>query len=99
VLFTIWSLGYAAVFAVFSLLYLHAWRLRAQLALTPLEAMRTQVTLLDHVAMVFISLLSTALACTVSDEYVGVAGYVYFLVPVYFAVAHSIAGRREGRIQ
>jgi uncharacterized membrane protein len=99
VLFTIWSLGYAAVFAVFSLLYLHAWRLRAQLALTSLEAMRTQVTLLDHVAMVFISLLSTALACTVSDEYVGVAGYVYFLVPVYFAVAHSIAGRREGRIQ
>src|ERR1700683_871008 len=27
-LFTIWSLGYAAVFSVFSLLYLHAWRIR-----------------------------------------------------------------------
>jgi uncharacterized membrane protein len=98
-LFMIWSLGYAAVFAVFSLLYLHAWRIRAQLELTPLEAMRTKVSLLDHLAMVFISLLSTALARTVPDHYVGIAGYVYFLVPLYFTVAHSIAGRREQRFQ
>jgi uncharacterized membrane protein len=98
-LFTIWSLGYAAVFAVFSLLYLHAWRIRAQLELTPLETMRTQVSLLDHVAMVVISLLSTALARTVPDRYVGIAGYIYFLVPIYFTVAHSIAGRRERQFQ
>lgn len=94
-LFTIWSIGYAAVFAVFSLLYLHAWRIRAQLELTPLEAMRTQVSLMDHLAMVFISLLSTALARTVPDRYIGIAGYVYFLVPFYFTIAHSITSRRE----
>lgn len=29
-LFTIWSLGYAAVFSVFALLYLHAWRIRSR---------------------------------------------------------------------
>jgi uncharacterized membrane protein len=98
-LFTIWSLGYAAVFTIFSLLYLHAWRMRAQLELTPLEAMRTKVSLLDHLAMVFISLLSTALARTVPDHYVGIAGYVYFLVPLYFTVAHSVASRRERQIQ
>jgi uncharacterized membrane protein len=98
-LFMIWSLGYAAVFAVFSLLYLHAWRMRAQLQLTALEAMRTKLSLLDHLAMVFISLLSTALARTVPDHYVGIAGYVYFLVPLYFTVAHSIAGRREQPLQ
>jgi uncharacterized membrane protein len=98
-LFTIWSLGYAAVFGVFSLLYLHAWRNRAQLELTPLETMRTQLSLLDDVAMVFISLLSTALARTVPDRYLGMAGYVYFLVPLYFTVAHSIAGRRERSFQ
>jgi hypothetical protein len=98
-LFTIWSLGYAAVFTVFTLLYLHAWRIRAQLELTPLEAMRTRVSLLDHLAMVFIALLSTALARTMPDRYVGIAGYCYFIVPFYFTIAHSIAGRRERQLQ
>lgn len=98
-LFTIWSLGYAAVFAVFTLLYLHAWRIRAQLELTPVEAMRTQVSLLDQLAMVLIALLSTVLARTLPDRYVGIAGYIYFLVPFYFTIAHSIAGRRERQLQ
>jgi len=98
-LFTIWSLGYAAVFAVFSLLYLHAWRIRAQLELTPLEAVRTQVSLLDQLAMVVVALLSTVLARTVPDRYIGLAGYIYFLVPLYFTIAHSIAGRRERQLQ
>ncbi|HTB88665.1 MAG TPA: TMEM175 family protein [Steroidobacteraceae bacterium] len=94
-LFTIWSLGYGAVFTVFTLLYLHAWRIRSQLQLTPVEAMRTQLSLLDQFAMVIIALLSTALARTLPDRYVGSAGYIYFLVPLYFTIAHSIAGRRE----
>ena len=98
-LFTIWSLGYAAVFTVFTLLYLYAWRIRARLELTPLEAMRTRVTLLDQIAMVLIGLLSTALARTMPERYVGAAGYVYFLVPFYFTIVHSIAGRRERQLQ
>jgi uncharacterized membrane protein len=98
-LFTIWSLGYATVFAVFALLYLHAWRFRAQLELTPLEAIRTQVSLLDQLAMVFIALLSTALTRAMPDRYVGIAGYIYFLVPLYFTIAHSIAGRRERQLE
>jgi uncharacterized membrane protein len=98
-LYTIWSLGYAAVFAVFALLYLHAWRIRAQLELTPIEAIRTRVSLLDQLAMVLIALLSTALARAMPDRYVGTVGYIYFIVPVYFTIAHSIAGRRERQVQ
>ena len=98
-LLTIWSLGYAAVFAVFALLYLHAWRIRARLELTPLEALRTRVSLLDQLAMVVVALLSTTLARAVPDRYVAIAGYVYFIVPVYFTIAHSIAGRRERQLQ
>lgn len=97
-LFTIWSLGYAAVFSVFSLLYLHAWRIRAQLELTPVEAARTRLSLTDQLAMVFIALLSTLLARTLSDRYLGIAGDVYVIVPVYFTIAHSIAGRRERQL-
>jgi uncharacterized membrane protein len=98
-LFTIWSLGYAAVFAVFALLYLHAWRIRAQLELTPLEAIRTRTSLLDHLAMVLVALLSTALARAMPDRYIEFAGYIYCIVPIYFTIAHSIAGRRERQLQ
>jgi hypothetical protein len=84
---------------VFTLLYLHAWRIRAQLELTPLEALRTQVGLLDQLAMVFIALFSTALVRTMPDRYVGIAAYIYFIVPFYFTIAHSIAGRRERQLQ
>jgi uncharacterized membrane protein len=98
-LFTIWSLGYAALFTVFGLLYLHAWRIRAQLELSPLEALRTQVSLRDQYAMVFVALLSTALARTMPDGYLGIAGLVYVIVPIYFTIAHSIAGRRERQLE
>jgi uncharacterized membrane protein len=98
-LFTIWSLGYAAVFTVFGLLYLHAWRIRAQLELTPLEALRTYVSLWDQIAMVSIALLSTALARTMPDGYLAIAGYVYAIVPIYFTIAHSIGGRRERQLE
>jgi uncharacterized membrane protein len=98
-LFTIWSLGCAAVFAVFALLYLHAWRIRAQLELTRLEAIRTRVSLLDQLAMVLVALLSTALARAMPDRYVGIAGYIYCILPVYFTIAGSIAGRRERQLQ
>jgi uncharacterized membrane protein len=97
-LFTIWSLGYAAVFGVFSLLYLHAWRIRAQLGLTPLESMRTRLSLLDQLAMVSVALLSTALARALPEHLVGIAGYVYCIVPIYFTIAHSIASRRERQL-
>jgi hypothetical protein len=39
------------------------------------------------------------LARTTPDRYVGIAGYIYFLVPIYFTIAHSITGRRERRLQ
>jgi uncharacterized membrane protein len=98
-LYTIWSLGYAAVFSVFTLLYLYAWRIRARLGLTSVEALRTRVSLSDQLCMVLIALLSTVLARTLSDRYLGIAGYVYALVPVYFTIAHAIAGRRERQLQ
>jgi uncharacterized membrane protein len=98
-LFTIFSLGYAAVFTVFALLYLHAWRIRAQLELTPLEELRTRLSLLDQVAMVFIGLLSALLARTLPDSSIGMAGNIYFTVAIYFTIAHSIARRRERRFE
>jgi uncharacterized membrane protein len=98
-LYTIFSIGYTAVFTVFTLLYLHAWRIRTRLELTPLEAIRTRVSLFDHMGMVCIGLLSTVLARTLSDRHVGMTAYIYFGVPIFFTIAHSIARRQERRLE
>jgi uncharacterized membrane protein len=98
-LFTIWSLGYSAVFIVFSLLYLYAWRVRVQLELSPVEALRTRLSLLDQVSMAFVGIISAILARTLPDAYVGLSSFVYFVVPIYFWIVHPIMTRRERQIQ
>lgn len=98
-LFTIFGIGYAAVFAVFALLYLHAWRQRAALQLTPLETFLTRVSLMDQVAMVGIGALSILLANVLPDKLLQLAGLSYLLVPAYFFVGHSISGRRERQLR
>jgi uncharacterized membrane protein len=94
-LFVIYGLGYAAVFGVFALLYLHAWRRRHELALNRIEQARTRHSLIDNLAMVIVGLTSTALAMTLPLRWVGLAGYFYFVIGVYFTVAGMVFGARE----
>jgi uncharacterized membrane protein len=95
VLFMIYGAGYAAVFLVLALLYLHAWRKRRELALNPLESLRTRHSLIDHTAMATVGLVSIALAATLPLRWVGLAGYFYFIIGVYFTAAGTIFGKLE----
>lgn len=97
-LLVIYGAGYSAVFLVLALLYLHAWRKRSQLALDRLEQSRTTCSLVDHLAMVLVGLCSTVLALTLPTNWIGVAGYFYFVIGVYFTIAGTINGKREGRL-
>ncbi|HEY6120715.1 MAG TPA: TMEM175 family protein [Pyrinomonadaceae bacterium] len=94
-LFIIYGAGYAAVFLVFALLHLHAWRKRQELALNQLEQMKTRHSLVDHVAMVIVGLVSVLLALSLPLRWVGLAGYFYFVIGVYFTLAGRIFGKRE----
>ena len=97
-LFLIYGCGYAAVFLVFALLYLHAWRKREELALTPLERIKTQRSLIDHLAMSVIGLTSALLAWLLPLDKVNLAGYFYFVVGLYFTVAGFVLGKRERQL-
>lgn len=97
-LFSIYGCGYAAVFLVFALLYLHAWRKRVELALTPLECIKTRRSLIDHVAMSMIGLTSALLAWVLPLGRVGLAGYFYFAIAVYFTFAGFVFGKRERQL-
>jgi len=98
-LYTVFALGYAAVFAVFALLYLHAWRMRAELALSAIELLRTRRGLLDQLALVGVGVASALLSRLLPPSFLNLAGLVYLLVPVYFICSGAIWGRRERRLQ
>ncbi len=91
----IYGCGYAAVFLVFALLYVHAWRKREELMLTPLEKEKTRRSLIDHSAMILVGLVSAALAWLLPLRWVGMAGYFYFVIAVYYTITGWVLGRRE----
>jgi uncharacterized membrane protein len=90
--YVIYGLGFAGVWALFGLLYLHALRRREQLELTKAEVIQTGSDLAQNLVYVGVCLLSVVLALTVSDD--GLPGYVYFLLgPLQWACG-SWFGRR-----
>lgn len=85
----IYSSGVIAVFAVFALLYQHAYRKRAELALTPHEALTTRLSVLDNLGIAAIGLLSLLIA-TFGGVHgaAAIAGPIYFLIgPFKYALA------------
>jgi uncharacterized membrane protein len=94
-LYGIFSIGYAAVFGVFALLYWHAWRVRTELALDPIETLRTRQSLIDQLVLACLGLFSALLAQVMPPRAVQLAGFVYFAVPLYFIWSGHLWGKRE----
>ena len=78
-LFMIYGLGFAGIFALFFLLYLHALHRREQLELNEYELHDTKTMLWMHGSYVGIGLLSTAIA-VLFPRYIAWAGWTYFLL-------------------
>jgi uncharacterized membrane protein len=94
-LFTIFGAGYALVFFIFALLYAHAWRRRGELALNPVECLKTKHSLYHQVAMVIIGSCSVALAWSLPLNLLGLAGYFYFVNLPYFTVSERWFGKQQ----
>ena len=94
-LFVIYGCGYAAVFLVLALLYVHAWTKREELLLTALERIKTGRSVIDHSAMVAVGLISALLAYLLPLRWLGMAGYFYFIIAPYYTVAGFVLGKRE----
>jgi uncharacterized membrane protein len=92
--FIIYGLGYAAVFLIFALLYRHAWGMRDVFELNEIERLKTRHSMVDHVAMVVIGLASALLAFSVPANLVGIAGYFYFVIGIYYTASGILFGRR-----
>src|SRR5262249_28115703 len=94
----IYGLGVLAVFSLFALLYLHAWRKRDELGLTPAEALETQLSVMDNAGIASIAVLSLLIARFGGPVWAtAVAGPIYFLIgPFKFALgAYSSRAHRR----
>jgi len=97
ILMAIYSAGFAAVFAVFGLMYLHANRQRAILDLSAEQTITTQEQISNCLIMTGVGLFSVALALVLPSPWAGpIAGTCYFLIgPMQYINTRRYAQKRS----
>jgi hypothetical protein len=98
---SIFGLGFAAVFAVFTLLYGHAYRRRRELELNEIETFDTLTQVQENALNVLVGLLSVGIAATAAGgrRYALFSGFAYWLIaPAQFIHGYA-RGRRRKRLE
>lgn len=95
----VYGAGFAAVFAIFALLYLHAYRKREMLGLSEIESFDTRTWFQENALMSLVGLFSVSVALSRAPRYMFMSGMAYWLIaPVLFLHGH-LRGRRRRRIE
>ena len=98
-LMLIFGAGYLAVFGVFVLLYLHAYRKRKQLELNKFELLDTRASLQESILHCCIAVISMMIILIGGSEYAGIAGITYMLTGVVMGTHGTIMGKRRRRME
>ena len=94
-LMIIYGLGYAIVFLIFILLHWHALKKREELQLNRWEVFDTYTSVLENGLQVLIGVLCAVTATILPANLGGLAGYIFFLIPIGMAIIGS--RRRNAR--
>lgn len=97
-LMLIFGIGYIAVFALFVLLYRHAYRNRERLQLNELEVFDTRTDIRESALNVVIAAVSIVIAAVGGGRYAGVSGMTYMLTPVFMTAHGVVNGRRRKKL-
>lgn len=98
-LMIIFGIGYIAVFSIFVLLYLHAYRKRFELDLNELERFDTRSEIQESIINVAIGLISIALASLGTRGFVALSGWIYMLLGPIMAINGFIMGARRQKLE
>ncbi len=90
VLMRVYAVGFTAVFSLFALMYTHAYKLRDELELNPVEALQTQLAIRENAIMVVVGAVSFAL----TFRNPAWAGWWYFVLGPALGIHGSISGKR-----
>jgi len=94
VLMRIYASGFASVFLLFVLMYAHAYRLRKELGLNPVEILETRIAVQENAVLVVIGVTSFLIAI----KSPGLAGWTYLAIGPLFWIHGSIFGKRTRRL-
>jgi uncharacterized membrane protein len=95
-LFLVYGLGFAGIFALYLLMYVHAWRKREELELNALERHDTKTAMWMFGSYVAIGLLSSIMGLTLPDRLMSLPGLSYFLLgPVSAAIGYTRGSQRH----
>jgi uncharacterized membrane protein len=97
VVFTIYGLGFTAVFVIFALLYANAYRLRGRLELNTLETFDTVSDIWGNISVAAVGLGSVALAQFPAT--INFAGFFYFAIAIVRTVYQTLSARRRRRLE
>jgi uncharacterized membrane protein len=90
VLMRVYAIGFTAVFSLFTLMYMHAYRLRSALALNPAESLQTRLAIRENLIMVVVGTVSFAL----SYKNPAWAGWWYFILGPTLGIHGAIYGKK-----
>jgi uncharacterized membrane protein len=97
-LMLIFSIGYFAVFAVFVLLHLHAYRKREVLELTSVERFDTISSIQESALNCAVALGSIGIVLIGGARYASFAGMIYMLTGVVMATHGFVMGSRRQKL-
>jgi uncharacterized membrane protein len=89
-LMRVYAVGFTSVFSIFALMYTHAYRLRNELELNPVEALQTRFAIQENIAMVIVGTVSFAL----TFRNPAWAGWWYFVLGPVLGIHGAMTGKR-----
>jgi uncharacterized membrane protein len=95
--FTIYGLGFAAVFLILALFYANAYRQRATLELNTIETFDTASDIWANVGMAAVGLGSVALAQFPAT--ISLAGFFYFAIAIVRTAFETFSARRRRQLE
>jgi hypothetical protein len=98
-LMLIFGVGYLAIFVVFVLLHIHAYRRREQLELNTLERFDTVSSIQESGLNCLIALFSISLVWFGGYRFSGFAGMAYMLTGIVIGIHGFVMGARRKRIE
>jgi hypothetical protein len=97
-LMIIYGLGYATVYLVFVLLYCNALRQREELELTRVEVFDTYTTMMESGLQSGLGASCALLSATLPSNISGLAGFIFFLIPVGMSLIGMTRGKRRRQL-
>jgi hypothetical protein len=85
--------GFAAIYGLLALMYVHAWRHREALDLSDSEQALCRIERNAHLLSAAVGVLACGIA-VIGPRWVGLAGMSFFLLPIGHTIHGILAGRR-----